>query len=125
MKLDRFILERAEYSIKDFSQFQNNNELISYIVENDDYPIYNIPLIMLNNVMLLITLADEMDKVSPRRKSSSIFFIIVCIESVYNFIPAKPLQLQERPIKFFNNYSSPEDKKLIEEGISIGSVGLE
>lgn len=52
VELDRFILGRVEYSTKDLLSFQSDEELFSYIKENEDYPINNVPLIMMNNVMI-------------------------------------------------------------------------
>lgn len=102
--------------------FSAEEELNKFILEKLDYTENLVPRRMLNSVQRLVTLADEIDIVRPGRRDLSIFFIVTCIESLYQYIPKHGLKKQEMIIKFFECFTSETDKMLIEQNIKILSV---
>lgn len=74
----------------------------------------NIPRLMLNNAMRLSTLANDMEKIRPRKDALKIAYLVTCIETLYN-LSGKGQRLKKIGIviDFFENYLLEEDEELI------------
>ncbi|WP_339303469.1 hypothetical protein [Paenibacillus sp. FSL R5-0519] len=105
--------------------FMEEEEANNFILEKLNYSQSLVPRRMLNTAQRLITLSDEIDIIRPGRRDLSIFFLITCIESLYGFIPAVKLKKQEIAIHFFENYFNQDDKKIIQESITISGINDE
>ena len=105
--------------------FEDGSDLDRFIWDILNFKSDFAPRRMLNTVQRLVTLSDEMDTIRKGRRDLSIFFLVTCIEALYTFLPEheQRIQKQEMVIKFFENYLNQSDKELIENSISISSVG--
>lgn len=122
--MERDLIEQHKMLFRPF--FVTDEELEIFIQEKLDYRDNSAPRRMLNSAQRLITLSDEIDVICPGRRDLSIFFLITCIESLYQFIPDHGLrQKQEMPIQFFDQYLMPTDRRMIEDGLKIISVNNE
>lgn len=96
---------------KEFSE--DSVELEGFLRESLFYP-NNIPRKMVNIVEWLVTLADDTEKIRKGRDGLKIFFLVVCIESLYVLAnPGKKLYKIEMVINFFKNQISDEDRDYI------------
>lgn len=121
--LETNLIESHRALFSDF--FTEEEELNNFILEKLNYTQSLVPRRMLNTAQRLITLSDEIDIIRPGRRDLSIFFLVTCIESLYGFIPDVRLQKQEMTIHFFEYYSNQDDKKVIQENISISGINDE
>ncbi|MFF0828903.1 hypothetical protein ACFYU8_18235 [Brevibacillus sp. NPDC003359] len=98
--------------------FQTEADLKRFIQDKWDYTDDLSPRRMLNNVYRLVTLSDDMDKIRPDRRDLSVFFLVTCIESLYQYLTNHPkIQKQEMVIQFFDKHLSAEDRKIVEDSI--------
>jgi hypothetical protein len=102
--------------------FKNRKEAEVFIDENINSEDHT-PKIMMNNVQRLSDLSDTMDIIKPDRKDLNIFFLMSCIESLF-VLTSNGMQKQEMIINFYNEYTSEDDKRLIQDSIQI-STGFE
>jgi hypothetical protein len=111
-----YFVEVVEF-YKDY--FQSATELEKFLFNVYEYPNDPdsetiTPRIMINSVQRLVTLADDMDKVRPQKPALKVFFLAVCIESLYvNAKFDKRFKKYEMIIDFFENYISQYDKDFI------------
>lgn len=72
----------------------------------------NKPRLMINNVMRLVSLADDVEKIRPGKDGLKVFFIVVCIETLFKIadIDIKKHKMVE---EFFLKYVSDDDRDLI------------
>ncbi|PGB02045.1 hypothetical protein [Bacillus toyonensis] len=99
--------------------FEDEGELERFVLEKIAYQKDNIPRRMINTVHRLVTLSEEMRVVRPGSRDLTIFFILTCIETLYNLVPDMKMKKQDIIIDFFEKYLCENDKCRIQKGISI------
>ena len=75
--------------------------------------------IMMHQIQRLVSLADDIDKLRPKKEALRLFFLIVCAENISklhaNFDGEGQSKLYVR--RFFENFVSPADRHLLERSI--------
>jgi hypothetical protein len=99
--------------------YEDEAELEQFVLEKITYQNDNIPRRMINTVQRLVTLSEEIGAVRPGSRDLSIFFILTCIETLYNLVPDIKMKKQDIIIDFFENYLCENDKGKIQKGVSI------
>ncbi|HVJ49450.1 hypothetical protein [Desulfitobacterium sp.] len=112
-------IESNEQLLPELLQFyqefsENFSELESFLREALYYEDTNIPRRMVNIVEWLVTLADDIEQIRKGKDGLKIFFLVVCIESLYKL--ANPEEKQSKMsvvIDFFENIICREDREFI------------
>ena len=103
-----------------YRPFFENEELARNFVENiegyqPDDSMYR-ALIMMHQAQRLISIADDIEQIRPNKYSLKLMFLIICTENI-----AKQFEKfdddgrsKEFVKKFFNNFTSPSDKQLLQ-----------
>ena len=101
--------------------FMDDKELNSFVTILLNYSKSSVPRYMINYVERLVTLSDDIEKIRPGKDSLKIFFMVVCIESLYKLSDIKLFPNRKRDpkneviIDFFQSYLSEADKQYILE----------
>jgi len=103
--------KRLYKELSDFYRefFSNNAEMEKFIVEKLGYRKSNIPRRMINNIQRLVTLSDDIEKIKNGRDCLRLFFLVVCIETLYKFANSTQKKLR-MVIDFFQTYVAEDDK---------------
>ncbi|OQD35994.1 hypothetical protein B1K97_00452 [Bacillus toyonensis] len=99
--------------------FEDEGELERFVLEKVTYQRDDNPRKMINIVHRLVALSEEMREVRSGSRDLTIFFILTCIETVYNLVPGMKMKKQDIIIDFFEKYLCESDKCRIQKGINI------
>ncbi|MDJ0306632.1 hypothetical protein [Dehalobacter sp.] len=96
----------------------NNKKLESFLVSifkgEKNGP--NKPRLMINNVMRLVSLADDIEQIRCGKDALKIFFLVVCIETLYT-IAQIDIKKHKMVIDFFEKYVIEEDRIFILDNV--------
>lgn len=90
-----------------FKSYQDLEEFLFKVYSFPEDPVTEtvVPRIMMNTVQRLFSLSDDMESVRPQKSALKIFFIVVCIESLYfNANLNNGLKKYEIIIDFFEKF---------------------
>lgn len=115
--VNKVLYEIHKSFFKDY--FEDEEKLKQFVLEKIEYQRDDIPRRMINTVPRLVALSEEMRVVRPGSRDLTIFFILTCIETLYNLVPEMKMKKQDIIIDFFEKYLCENDKYRIQKGITI------
>lgn len=72
--------------------------------------------IMMHQTQRLVSIADDLPQLRPKRESLQLLFLMICVEHISKLHDNFTSEGQSRKYvkRFFNTFLSPEDKELLE-----------
>ncbi|HYE08722.1 MAG TPA: hypothetical protein VEF53_00935 [Patescibacteria group bacterium] len=114
---DIHLIKELKKFFRDY--FNNEEEATLFLNGILNYEDSNIPRRMINYIKRLLSLADDIEKIRPHKDSLKIFFILVCIESLYTLeFPNNEESKLQIVIRFFNDYVEQVDKEFILQNVT-------
>ena len=112
---DNDLFNRNHCFFKQYISAKKSKDLLTKALNDEEN---FIPRRMLNSIQRLVTLAEDMDKIRPGKRSLSLFFLITCIEAVYT-LNNSMLTKQTMIIDFFTRFLSQEEKDFLFDRLAI------
>lgn len=103
-----------------FLEYFSYDDLINWVEKIIEWPLNKAELnktrLMMNNIIRLVELGDDIDKIRKGRDGLRILFYVIAIETLFKLANQK-LKKKEMIMKFFKNNISDNDKDTIIKNI--------